>query len=294
MVQYQLPKLTQTIKIVLIIHGAFFIVSIFAPQINAYFALFFQPTISAHITLIFRIFTYTLISSNNIMSLLMFGLFMWWVGGRLEEIWGRDYFIFFYLVTVGVSGILCLVIFHFTGIPAIIAGTTGVTFAIIAVFAYLTPNSPFYVFGIFPLKVKWLLAISLILTFMEPSPIGILYNILFQVITGLVAVCFVMINFPLPMWISPYLGKVKHRIEKMKRDYSYKRKKKTFTLYKHPESESSSSDMDNVSEETYNWAREEVDKLLDKIKKEGIDSLSDKEKKFLDKNSKDYDSSDYE
>jgi hypothetical protein len=294
MTEYRMPPLTQIVKIILILYGIFFFLFLFFPGITHYFALSFQETAFANLSLLYRVFTYTLINSNNIISLIFFGLFMWWVGGRLEESWGRETFISFFLMTVSVSGFICLLIFHFTGLFPGVFSSAGITFGIIAVFAYLTPNSPFYFFGIFPIKVKWLLVISLILTFSDPSPVMILYHLILQLITGLVAVAFVFIKFPLPTWATPYLGSLKNSIEKMKINFLYNKRKNTFTIYRPPSQEEDSaadSGSGSASEEETARTRKQIDALLDKIRTRGINSLTRKERKFLDKHSANYQSS---
>ncbi|MBN1699317.1 MAG: rhomboid family intramembrane serine protease [Spirochaetales bacterium] len=286
MVDYQLPKITRTVTVILIIHAVFFLLSLVIPRIIfGYFGLYWSDMPVFNLTLVYRIFTYPFVLFRvEIFGLLFFALFMWWVGSGLERSWGTRQFITFYCVTVSVSGLLCLPVIHLTGVHmGYIAGTIGITFSIIAVYAYLTPNTPFYVFGIFPIKVKWLLLVSLLFIIMEPTPSSMLYHLIIQLVTGLVAVMYVFFTQPIPVWVRPVLGGVKKGLRRIKSDIRYKlgKKKITFYRYRSPEEEEPDSPAGSSSnDETFE--QKEVNRILDKISREGLDALTKEEKQFLD------------
>lgn len=298
---YAFPKITNAIKIILIVHGIGFLFSIFMPEtMRIVFGLGSQSDPILYITFIWKIFTYPIVGHTNIIGLLFFALFMWWVGSRLEESWGTKLFVTFYLVTISVSGLLILPLISLIGDPQLssLYGTTGLTFAIIAVYAYIAPNLQFYIFGIFPMKVKWLLLISIILTFASGAQAGasagsvILYNLIIQIITGLVAVTFVFINFSLPTWIIPYAKGAKDWVEKTKTSLKNRTSRKNFTVYTNNQYNKSQQDKSNIENEES--VESEVDRILDKISKYGIDTLTKKEKEFLDKAGEQYKANDSE
>ncbi len=294
---YSFPRMTKAVLGILIAHAVGFLLSIFAQKLSLeYFALYIDFSAFGLISLFWRVFTYQIVNfGTNIINLLFFGLFMWWVGSSLESAWGTKKFVTFYLVTSAVSGLISLFFLSLIGQP-IVFGTSGITFSIIAVYAYFAPNLQFYIFGIFPIKVKWLLLISIVLTLVGGSPIAILYNLIIQLVTALVAVVFMFIAFPLPEWIEPALGKLKDKVENIKSRTSRSNRNRHFSVYKNT-NYSSKYDEDEKEEEekpaqkTYSneeWEKNEVDRILDKISKYGIDTLTKKEKDFLDKVGKEY------
>ncbi len=295
---YAFPKITKTVMIILIANAVGFLFSIFMPKVMiAFFGLSFQPDPFYILSLSWKVFTYQVVGRTNIVGLLFFALFMWWVGSRLEEAWGTKVFVMFYLIVSAVSGILSLLVLNIFGIN-FVYGSTGITFAIIGVFAYLQPNLPFYIFGIFPVKVKWLLLVSIILTLAGGTPMSIVYFLTLQLITGLVAVIFMFIVFPLPSWLAPVMGGLKRSVENLKTKFSQPKKvKRNFKVYSTYSEDKAKATYDkpeiiedDQEEENEDDIQREVDRILDKISKYGRDSLTKKEKDFLDNASKNYNS----
>jgi membrane associated rhomboid family serine protease len=289
---YAFPKITKAIKVILIVHAVGFLLSIFAGDfVVTNFALIDTGGAFSFISFIWKIFTYTFVGSSNIIGLLFFALFMWWVGSRLEEAWGTKLFVAFYLTVIGVSGLLTYLIVSATGIYIlglpipIVYGTVGFTFSIIAIYAYIAPNLQFYIFGIFPVKVKWLLLVSIILTLFSGNPTHILYSLILQIITALVAVIFVFITQPLPTWIMPYAKGLKNWVESKKDSFKSRKENRNFKVYTNENfSKEDAIDVEEEKNMTNEEAvKEEVDRILDKISKYGIDTLTKKEKEFLDK-----------
>lgn len=292
---YAFPKITKTVMIILIANAVGFLLSLFMPKVMyAIFGLSFFPDPYSILSLAWKAFTYQIVGRTNVIGLLFFGLFMWWVGSRLEEAWGTKIFVAFYLVVSAVSGLLSLAVVNLFGIN-MVYGSTGITFAVIAVFAYLQPNLQFYIFGIFPVKVKWLLLVSIILTLVGGTPISIAYFLTLQVISGLVAVIFMFIVFPLPSWLEPIMGGLKDKVENLKTRLSKPKKVnrdfKVYSSYTEDRATATYDEPEIVEDENdEEYIQREVDRILDKISKYGRDSLTKKEKKFLDDTSRNYNS----
>jgi hypothetical protein len=201
--EFTFPRMTRTVKTLLIVYASVFVLSLFIEELSRAFALYLQKEPVLNIQLIYRVFTYSLVGSwNNVIGFGLFVLFMWWVGCGLEREWGTRTFIVFLACTVSVSGILSMMFLNLVGLPFAIMGTTGLTFAIITVLAFNHPESPFYMFGIFPLKAKWLLLVSFFLTLAAPSISYVIYAVVIQIASGLVAVIFSLVRFPVPPWLS--------------------------------------------------------------------------------------------
>jgi membrane associated rhomboid family serine protease len=277
--EQHVPGISKTVIVILIIHAIFFVLSAFIMEMGSTFSLYLSEAPEDNITLLYRVFSYPLVHVNpggeSLLGFLLFALFMWWVGSALEREWGSKLFILFYVMTIGISGLLCLLLLNLIAIPFPIMGTSGMTFAIIAVFAFNNPNSRFFIFGIFPLKAKWLLFISLILTFLIPSPLYIAYSLLIQVVTGLTAVIFCMFVFPLPLWLEARVQDLKQERESK----SFNKKRKRFTVYKNSKfNRGVKSEKRHTDEEIRKMANREIDKILDKIKKKSNASSGNEQK----------------
>ena len=83
----------------------------------------------------------------NMLGLIFFGL-------RLEERWGSTEFLKFYLIA-GLGGALLSCIFPHQAI----IGASAAVYGILLAFALYWPDSPIYIWGILPIRAKWLVAI---------------------------------------------------------------------------------------------------------------------------------------
>ncbi len=271
---YQLPRMTPAVKYLLIAYGIMFLLSIFMPVIQTFLMLYIQAAQPLDPTILYRVFTYTFVNGiDNSLGFLFFALFLWWVGSSLEYQWGTRTFLLFLAVTSSVGGIVSLLILNavFPGIPVI--GTLGITFAMVSVFAFMIPETPFYVFGMFPLKAKWLTLIILVLTFLSPSPAQILYALVIQVVTALVAIAFVMIRFPLPYWLSSFLQRFNAR-DPFRKKFG----KNNIRIFKNPESEKrgeKNPDRQALDASTKKKVRMDIEKLMERIRKESKDEDKD-------------------
>jgi len=109
---------------------------------------------------------------------LLFNMFILWMFGRtLENVWGPKKFLTFYLLSgVGAAVIHLLVQYfrcEFLLLPAVqnldqvaftkhsgalagVVGASGAIMGVMAAYAYLFPNTELYIYGVFPVKAKWL------------------------------------------------------------------------------------------------------------------------------------------
>ena len=75
-------------------------------------------------------------------------------GPRLEERWGSKEFLKFYLIC-GLGGALLSCLFPYQAI----IGASAAVYGILLGFAFFWPDSPIYIWGILPIRAKWLVAI---------------------------------------------------------------------------------------------------------------------------------------
>jgi rhomboid family protein len=78
-------------------------------------------------------------------------LFLFFFGPPLEAKWGEREFLKFYLIG-GLGGVALSMVF----LPSSIVGASAAVYAVMLAFAMNWPNSPIYVFGIFPVLAKYL------------------------------------------------------------------------------------------------------------------------------------------
>ena len=87
-------------------------------------------------------------------------LFLFFFGPPLESKWGSKEFIRYYLVC-GLGGVLLSFLF----VSYSIIGASAAVYGIMLAFAMAWPDALIYVWGIFPVKAKWLVAFLVLVTF---------------------------------------------------------------------------------------------------------------------------------
>ncbi len=89
-------------------------------------------------------------------------LVLFFFGPPLEERWGSGEFIKYYVVC-GIGGVLLSFLFA----PDWIIGASAAVYGLMLAFALAWPESPIYVWGIFPVKAKWLIAFLFVVSFLS-------------------------------------------------------------------------------------------------------------------------------
>ncbi|MGB9561555.1 MAG: rhomboid family intramembrane serine protease, partial [bacterium] len=92
---------------------------------------------------------------------LLFNMFLlWFLGRRLEEIWGSGKFLRYYLICGIGAGLLSAVVS-----PATTIGASGAIYGILVAYGITFPNEYLYLYLIFPIKAKNLVVIFAIIEF---------------------------------------------------------------------------------------------------------------------------------
>lgn len=199
-------------------------------------------------------------------------LVLFFFGPPLESRWGGREFFRFYLVA-GLGGVLLSFLF---GPGAAVVGASAAVYGVMLAFAMNWPDSPIYIWGIFPVKAKWLVAflfvLSLVSAFGEPGG-----NVAHFAHLGGFFTAFLYLKMD---WRGG---------EQMERLRKTTRKVRRLAIVPREEDEARSS----TGESAGGWSAADerrlldaVDKVLDKISREGMSALTPEEKRILDEASR--------
>lgn len=199
----------------------------------------------------------------------MLGLFFF--GPPLEERWGGPAFLKFYLIA-GLGGAVGS--FAFPQSPVV--GASGAIFGVLVAFAMNWPDNPIYIWGIFPIKAKWLVAGYIVLNLISLSggPSGVAY---LAHLGGALA-AFIYLKSPLApqAWGAVSTPRKPRSWDSLvkrppKAERGAPAKKKVIPAAR---------DRDEAR------TLDDVDRILDKISNSGLSSLTEEERRRLDEASR--------
>lgn len=198
-------------------------------------------------------------------------LVLFFFGAPLEGRWGSREFLRFYLVA-GLGGAVLSVLF----MPATVIGASGATYGVMLAFAMNWPNTPIHVYGIFPVKAKWLVTFLFGLSLLEGiagSGGGIAH---FAHLGGIVAG---FLYLKMDWRPASLMGR--HPGTPVARPTPRGRKGKvSVSARKEPTKRERRSKGRGEDDERH--MLDEVDRVLDKISEQGIASLTSAERELLD------------
>lgn len=140
------------IKILIIINiAAFVFISIF--RNIAWHAVFgLVPNLVFSRFMIWQLFTY-LFMHFGLWHLVLNMLMLWMFGAVIESRWGAKRFLFYYFLT-GIGAGLCSILFAYnSNVPVV--GASGAIFGLLVAYAMMFPESVILLFFIFPMKMKY-------------------------------------------------------------------------------------------------------------------------------------------
>ena len=259
--------LTPMVKRLMIANAVVFFVTLLLDRGFVYDWFAFQPT-----RIFIRpwgVFTYLFVH-GGLMHVAMNMLMLFFFGSPLEGRWGSQEFLKYYLIC-GLGGVALSYLF----LPAAVVGASAAVYGVMLAFAFNWPDSPIYVFGIFPVKAKWLLAFFFVLSFLgavDGNGGGVAHFAhLGGLVTGFI-----------------YL-KSDWRVAKRFQDLRKTTRRPRMAIVPR--------DLDEAQEEVGSAAPAQdnnedaalydaVDQVLDKISAKGMSSLTDGERKLLDEMSR--------
>ncbi|AKH76600.1 rhomboid family intramembrane serine protease [Leptospira interrogans] len=263
------PELTPVVRTLLILNGSIFAVQLLLSwTVGDYLTLYFGMTsdMITHHFFIWQFLTYAFLHSVQNFFHILFNMFsLWMFGSVLESYWGSRNFLKFYLFSCFMGGFFPWILHNVGFHQGTIIGASGGIYGLLIAFALIWPNQELLFMGFFPLKAKYMVVILMLIIAFSGSGSNIAHMAhLGGAIGG--AIYFFYYNklkskIPASLSLSRYLQK--RKMKKWQEEMNRKI-----------------------------HVREEVDQLLDKISKSGMNSLSRKEKKFLKEASSKYYSED--
>ncbi|MFH1766283.1 MAG: rhomboid family intramembrane serine protease [Gemmatimonadota bacterium] len=211
-------------------------------------------------------FTYMFLH-GDLMHLFVNMLVLFFFGPPLEARWGSSAFIKFYLVC-GLGGVALSFVFASS---AWIVGASAAIYGLMLAFAMNWPEAPIYIWGIFPVKAKWLVAALFAVSLMSAFGGGG-GNIAHFAHLGGIITGFLYLKSD---WRPGEVKKGRRTGIRVRRMAIVPR-------------EDSKEEAGRGDPPTREWTAEEgsildeVDRILDKISAEGMTSLTHEERRTLD------------
>ncbi|MFN0117818.1 MAG: rhomboid family intramembrane serine protease [Elusimicrobiota bacterium] len=235
--------------------------SLVIAYVAIYFSQYFLPTgFLSHLALtpieifrnykVWQVFTYSFVHGSG-WHLFFNVLALWMIGPHLESLWGTPKFLrFYFLCSFGAA--LCQ---FFIAPYQTVVGASGAIYGLLMAFGLLFPDIHIYLFFFFPVKalqaVLFIAVLSLVLSMGSGGSHIAHIAHLGGMLMGLLLIKAPEWRGALPTWLS-------------KRPFG--KKSPTFHVI-HPDSNES--------------LKEQVDIILEKISRQGIDSLTKKEHELM-------------
>jgi membrane associated rhomboid family serine protease len=260
--------LTPVVKRLLIANAVVFVGTLLVGQRFAVDWFAFQPT-----RIFIRpwgVFTYMFIH-GGFWHVALNMLVLFFFGPPLESRWGGREFFKFYVIC-GLGGVALSYFF----LPTAIIGASAAIYGVMLAFAMNWPDAPIYIWGIFPVKAKWLVAFFFAMSLfysLEPSAGG---GVAHLAHLGGLATGFIYLKSG--TWRGKAVRQASRTV-RMRRLAIVPREEREADHHGQSRDERRQHDEEKA-------LYDRVDKVLDKISAHGMGSLTPEELKLLDEVSK--------
>ncbi len=205
-------------------------------------------------------------------------LALWFFGVELENVWGtRRFLMYYFLCGIG-GGLSNLYLTPLFTTPAPTIGASGAIYGILLAFGMLFPDAPVFLYFLFPIKAKYLVAIFIGIELfygVTGTQNGVAHFAhLGGALVGFVYLLMYRRSIPAFDRISDFFKRGKQNIQTSIRSRRAYTNKKVVTDVHFKE-------IKNDRLENHNVNQDKLDEILDKISASGYDSLTDEEKKIL-------------
>ncbi len=236
-------------------------VTIFAAQMILGMDQFFIENFSLIPKEFFRGHVWTLVTYmflHGSFSHILFNMIaLWMFGSMLERVWGSKEFLKYYLIT-GLGGGLCYALFNMDSyVPTV--GASGAIYGLLLAYAVLFPNNIIYIWFVIPVKAKYFAIIFGVIEFLASFNVG-------SGVAHLAHLGGMVMGFAYLKWGSLRYSAPGARMREWKKKLDDSARER--------------------EEQNIEDVRREVDDLLDKINKVGMDGLTKAEQQRLEKASK--------
>ena len=253
---YKPTLFTNAIKVLVSVNFGIFVLQTLSNAEGLFFPLFgLVPRMVWSELMIWQPFTY-LFFHGGIWHVLINMFVLWMFGSELERLWGKNHFLKFYFVTGVGSGLLTM-LFSLQSITPIV-GASGAVYGVLLAYGLTYPNRQIYLYGIIPIKSIWFVIGIGMIAFMSS------FNNISEVshITHLsgMLIGYLMLKRPVEwssLWFSIRKRTLEYRVVQEEKKATHRQK-----------------------------IEKDIDIILDKINREGFDSLSQKEQDSLYKGSR--------
>ena len=253
---YKPTLFTNAIKVLVSVNFGIFVLQTLSNAEGLFFPLFgLVPRMVWSELMIWQPFTY-LFFHGGIWHVLINMFVLWMFGSELERLWGKSHFLKFYFTTGIGSGLLTM-LFSLQSITPIV-GASGAVYGVLLAYGLTYPNRQIYLYGIIPIKSIWFVIGIGMIAFMSS------FNNISQVshITHLsgMLIGYLMLKRPVEwrsLWFSIRKRTLEYRVVQEEKKAPHRQK-----------------------------IEQGIDIILDKINREGFDSLSQKEQDSLYKGSR--------
>jgi membrane associated rhomboid family serine protease len=206
---------------------------------------------------IWRLFTYMFVHDHGSVMHIVFNMLMLWMfGAPVAREMGERPFLILYLAAGVFAGLCSLVFYGATGNPSVIVGASGAIFALLVAFARYFPDQQLLMFFIFPVPVRYAV---LIIGAIELLLITSNDRIAHVAHLGGALFAWLYLRFGMPGQGRGFIAEWKHR--QVRKRWA---------------------DAQREGEELRE-AMEDIDPILHKIGREGMQALTREEKRRLDR-----------
>ena len=244
--------LPQGVKFLIILNIVVYILIEISGQRGYFYHSFgLVPKLVSEEVKVWQLFTYLFIHGGFFH--LFFNMFVLWMFGKdLEKQWGKNEFLFYYF-TCGIGSGFITVIFSPNSIIPIV-GASGAIYGLLLSYGFTYPNRLVYLYGFFPVKVKYMvIGLGFIAFFasMSSGSSGVSHiTHLSGMIIGFIATYYNFNGKALKLW---YFQKKLQNIKKKEK----------------------------LRDEESIAMKKTVDKILDKLNNHGWESLTEQEERYL-------------
>jgi len=143
------------VKFIVLINLVVFIITELFGFKYLFFPLFgLVPKLTLTSLQVWQPITYIFLHSG-FLHILINMLVLWMFGKELEYRWGKNKFLLYYFITGVGSGIVTILFNPLSIIP--IVGASGAIYGILTAYSLLYPDRRVYIYGIFPVQIKYMM-----------------------------------------------------------------------------------------------------------------------------------------